>query len=101
MATRYYVLENRIQQDANGENRITKEPTFMKKYSYYKVAFDADAGHTLVQTWEPVAEAQELTLLEAQAWVDTNSPTKLDVKAQDTLEIFCEAKRLHDMYGVK
>ena len=85
---RYYKGENRILfQTKDEDDKVigfgVKMPKYMKNYPYYKLAFKADGTETILQTEVMVAEAEELTLTEAQdlsdLWADSYEDLDEDV----------------------
>ena len=76
---KYYLLDNRIATDGcsqtKDENGVVigycvKQPVFMKQYPYYKLSFKPDGSQCIVQAYQEVKEAKELTLEEAQKQTD-------------------------------
>jgi hypothetical protein len=100
---KYYITENRIahqnfDEQGNLIGQVTKEPIFMKKYAYYKIAFSPDfASKTLLQSYDDVEELIHLSLEEAQQKADEwCGQGVVDVKSHDTFEMFTTAHKLHE-----
>ena len=124
---KYYLLDERVtyeekDKEGNTVGTVTKEPLFMKKYAYTKLAFNKWATQVIVQTYEEVPEAKELTLEEAnllaQKWFTESDqkpqiidnpdgtkniiePSQCNLKDYDRKEIREVAYKLNAQYGVK
>jgi len=84
---RYYKVENRILfQTKDEDDKVigfgVKQPTYMKKYPYYKLALKADGTETILQSEDEIKEAEELTSEEAQKLIDTWTLEHSDIEEQ-------------------
>lgn len=95
---KYYITDNRI------FDNCTKEPTFMKKYPYYKIAWSNNATQTLVMAYEDVEELEPVSVEVAQAvvnqWAESQGIEPIDVSSQNNVIAEDEAYRLHNKFGV-